>query len=80
MMTSNSSKKRFTMMELKQRFINDDTKSLKRFLNDGTKKGTQQWYQNSFKKVCNNGIKTILKSFTIMVLKKFLNDDTKKVL
>ena len=68
------------MMELKQRFINDDTKSLKRFLNDGTKKGTQQWYQNSFEKVCNYGIKTILKRFTIMVLKTFLNDDTKKVL
>ena len=60
-MTSNSFKKRFTMMELKQRFINDDTKSFK--------KGTQQWYQNSFKRVCNNGIKTILKSFTMTVIK-----------
>ena len=30
--------KGFTMMVLKQRFLNDGTKSLKRFLNDGTKK------------------------------------------
>ena len=75
-MTSNSFKKRFTMMELKQRFINDDTKSFKK----ATKRGTQQWYQNSFKRVCNNGIKTILKIFTMTVLEKFLIDDTKKVL
>ena len=52
-------------MELKQRFINDDTKSFQK----ATKKGTQQWYQNSFKRVCNNGIKTILKSFTMTVIK-----------
>ena len=38
MMTSNSFKKGFTMMILKQRLLNDVTKKLKRFLNDDTKK------------------------------------------
>ena len=38
MMTSNSSKKDFTMVEPKQRSINDGTKSLKKFHIDGTKK------------------------------------------
>ena len=37
MMISNSFKKGFTMMVLKQRLPNDGTKSLKRFLNDDTK-------------------------------------------
>ena len=56
-MTSNSFKKGFTMMVLKQRFLNDGIKSLKRFLNDGTKK----FY--------NNGIKTDSKSSKMMILK-----------
>ena len=38
MMTSNSFKKGFIMMVLKQRFLNDGTKGLKRFLNDEIKK------------------------------------------
>ena len=37
-MTSNSFKKGSIMLVLKQRFLNDGTKSLKMFLNDGTKK------------------------------------------
>ena len=38
MMTSNSFKKEFTMMVLNQRFLNDGTKSLKKFHDAGTKK------------------------------------------
>ena len=34
MMTSNSFEKGFIMMVLKQRFLNDVTKGLKRFFND----------------------------------------------
>ena len=56
-MTSNSFKKGFTMTVLKQRFLNDGIKSLKRFLNDGSKK----FY--------NNGIKTDSKSSKMMILK-----------
>ena len=37
MMTSNSFKKGFTTMVLKQRFLNDGFQSLKGFFNDGTK-------------------------------------------
>ena len=38
MMTSNSFKKGFTMMVLKQMFLNAGTKRLKRLLKDETKK------------------------------------------
>ena len=37
-MTSNCFKKGFTLMVLKQKLLNDGTKSLKKFHNDGTKK------------------------------------------
>ena len=37
MMTSNNFKKGYTMMVLKQKFLNDVTKSLKRVLYDDTK-------------------------------------------
>ena len=57
MMTSNSFKKGSTMMVLKQRFLNDGTKSLKRFFNDDTKK-----VQKSF-------LMMVLKTVYIMVLK-----------
>ena len=36
-MTPNSFKESFSVMVLKQSFLNDGTKSLKRLLNDGTK-------------------------------------------
>ena len=38
MLTSNSFRKDFRMMVLKQRFLNDDTKSLKKFHQNGIKK------------------------------------------
>ena len=81
-MTSNSFKKGFIMMVLKQRFLNDGTKGLKRFLNDEIKKV----YKGSLimvpKKSHNNHIETTLKDSTMMVLKgleRFLNDGTKNV-
>ena len=49
MMTSKSFKKDLTMMILKRRFLNDGNKSLKRFLNDGTRE-----------KLFNDGTKIVL--------------------
>ena len=60
MMTSNNFKKGYTMMVLKQKFLNDVTKSLKRVLYDDTKT-----VQKSSKMM------VLKKGSTIMVLKTF---------
>ena len=60
MMTSNNFKKGYTMMVLKQKFLNDVTKSLKRVLYDDTKT-----VQKSSKMM------VLKKGSTMMVLKTF---------
>ena len=52
-------------MMIIKKFLNDDTKILKRFFNNGTRKVPQWWY---------------LKDSTMMVLKRFDNDGIKNSL
>ena len=71
------------MMILKQRFLDDNTKILKSFLNDDTKKVFKGSLIMVPKKFHNNCIKAVLKSSTMMIsksLKRFLNDGIEKVL